>query len=145
MKTTISSKDHVSNWMSQYVMLAQRNAPFTELCRLFMEFNIHHLPIVDEEGELCGMLSSNDALRAFTYQLPLLRDTDEEVINDQIVVREIMSPDPLTISPEDSMEQVVKLFSEHYIHSLPVVSGGRMVGIITSHDVMRYFAEEKTK
>lgn len=135
------SKNKVADVMSRQVLVAHPHHEFLPLCRLFMLMNIHHLPVVDEGGELIGMLSASDVLRAFSFKLPEMGKLDEASLNRHFKVTELMTPNPLkTIRPEDSVVAAARIFSENRISALPVIDNGKVVGIITSRDIVECFA-----
>lgn len=132
----------VKEVMSPNVLTIHSNQAFMPICRLFFELGIHHLPVVNEEEKLIGMLSASDVLKAFSYQFTQLPSTEEEVINEAFPIIELMTPAPVyIITPEESIRQVAKLFIEHKIHALPVLEAGKVVGIITATDVLNTLLE----
>ncbi len=135
------AKTLVRDLMTKQVIKATPNQSFTELCRLLLQLDIHHLPVVDEMDNLEGMISSNDILNAFGRKLPTMEKTDEASLNGEVTVYDLMSPNPVIISPEASVEEAVQLFKKHRIQSLPVVAGEALVGILTTRDVINHLAE----
>ncbi|MCB9282874.1 MAG: CBS domain-containing protein [Lewinellaceae bacterium] len=133
----------VSEIMRKHVLTIKRDFSFSEACRLFFRMGIHHLPVVDEHNHLLGMLSTHDALRAFALRGHLLKNWNEENVDWSFPVEELMSVPAITVSETDSMEEVVRLCSEHHIQSLPVLKEGQLVGMVTSHDVMQYLSNSK--
>jgi acetoin utilization protein AcuB len=130
----------VSQIMRQHVLTIKKGFPFSEACRLFFRMGIHHLPVIDDDNRLLGMLSTHDALRAFALRGHLLQNWDEENIDWSFPVEELMTMPAITIQDDESMEKVIQLCSAHHIQSLPVLKGSELVGVITSHDVMAYLA-----
>lgn len=108
--------------------------------------NIHHLPVVHKDnGEILGMLSANDVLRAFSFKLPDLGRLDEATLNKHFSVLDLMTPHPLqTISPEDPISLAARIFSERNISSLPVVEDGKLIGIVTNRDIVKYYSRNTT-
>lgn len=90
---------------------------------------IRHLPVVDA-GHFAGFLSGSDVKQAL-----LLPGGSE------MQVSEIMNTNPVTIGPEDSMEDAARLMYANRIGGLPVVDGGRLVGVITVGDILAEFIE----
>lgn len=124
--------------MSSTVLTVHSKQEFMPICRLFFEMGIHHLPVVDEQDQLIGILSASDVLKAFSYRLTQLPSTEEEVINEAFAISELMTPAPIyVISPEESTRQVARLFIEHKIHALPVVEDKKVIGIVTATDVLK--------
>jgi acetoin utilization protein AcuB len=131
----------VSDIMRRHVLTIKKDFSFSEACRLFFRMGIHHLPVVDSENRLLGMLSTHDALRAFTLRGHLLQNWDEETVDWSFPVEELMSTPAITIQESDCIEDVVRLCTEHHIQSLPVLRNEELVGMITSHDIMRHFSD----
>jgi len=130
----------VSEFMRRHVLTIKKDFSFSESCRLFFRMGIHHLPVVDENDRLLGMLSSHDALRAFALRGHLLQDWDEENVDWSFPVEELMSAPAITVRPTDKMIDVIKTCSDQNIQSLPVVEDGKLVGMITSRDIVQYIA-----
>lgn len=98
----------------------------------------HHIPVVDK-GKLVGIVSYTDYLRVIR---DVFNDSDSERISkrvfDTIEVREMMTPDPMSLNPSDTLEKVLEIFNENRFHALPVTeSDGRLVGILTTYDLMK--------
>ena len=127
----------VADIMTHNVVVAGINFSFTHASRLFFELSIHHLPVVNKEGVVVGMLSSHDVLKAYSFRAPMLKDLCEETLNTVFSVAELMTPDPITISSDHKVQEALEVFDKYHIHSLPVVDDGRLVGIITSHDLIK--------
>lgn len=108
---------------------------------IMQNMNIRHLPVVDETGDLVGMLSDRD-VRALL--LPYFQGDDEvEKVRSRASDRiaEIMSSAPLSVDVECDISQVAELMIEHRIGSLPVVDAdGALVGIVSYVDLLRYYA-----
>lgn len=86
---------------------------------------IHHLPVVDAEGVLVGILSEKDLLRA--------------PIDNQ--VEEVMTRDVITITEYTPLEEGARIMADHKVSSLPVMRNGKLVGIITETNLFKLFLE----
>jgi CBS domain-containing membrane protein len=98
---------------------------------------LRHLPVVDRQSKLVGLVTHRDLLSAFASWL-----TDNEAAENamikQLPVRRIMQHEVLTVQPEDSLVEAGKLLWESKIGCLPVIDGeGTLVGIITEADFIR--------
>lgn len=87
------------------------------------ELNVRHLPVLDGEA-LVGIVSDRD-FRLVTNQSPPL------------LVRDIMTHGPITCSPTSTVAQLARLMVDKKIDSVPVVSRGRLVGLVTSTDLLQ--------
>ena len=114
------------------------NASLVDAYDLMRENGVRRLLVV--ERELVGIVTLSDILRS----LPgLLEDGDRETRLMKVTrkVREVMTYDPVTVDPEDTMQEAAERLLEYQISGLPVISGGRPVGIITESDIFRLVVE----
>jgi CBS domain-containing protein len=137
----IAAPSKVRDLMTGHLIKVTPDHSFTGLCRLLFQLNIHHLPVVDKEEKLIGIISSNDILKAYGSKVAGYKKIDEEWLNDNITVYDLMSPDPVVVSPEATIEAAVQLFKNGRFQSLPVIEDEVLVGIITTRDVIEYLVE----
>lgn len=91
--------------------------------------SIRHLPVVDG-GNLVGFVTEGD-----------LRQGSLLSMVDKVSIEDVMIKKPVTVSPEDSLEEAAKLIYYHKIGGLPVVRGQKLVGIITVVDILHAFIQ----
>jgi acetoin utilization protein AcuB len=91
--------------------------------------SIRHLPVVDGK-KFVGFVSEFD-----------LREVRLLPLSEDILVRDVMVKDPITISPEESLEDAARLIFKHKIGGLPVLENGKLVGVLTSKDILAAFIE----
>ncbi|RMF29129.1 MAG: CBS domain-containing protein [Bacteroidetes bacterium] len=133
-----ASTYQIRQLMSPHVVVARPHYSLAHAIRLMFQMNIHHLPVVDAHNRLVGIFSSNDALRAYTYlrsSSALKEDGERE---PELTVEDFMTRNPHVVSPDDHVEVAVGLFNREKIHSLPVVENGKLVGILTAQDLIRF-------
>ena len=100
---------------------------------------IRHLPVLDREGMLAGVVTDRD-LRHHLFSPRVYKDlgaTAVEILLKAVPVADIMSAPALSVDPDDELMDAARLFLEEKVGSLPVVEGGRVVGIITETDMLR--------
>jgi acetoin utilization protein AcuB len=128
----------VSTIMTTNLHTAQPEDPIAVLDQLFKEHRIHHVPIVDENGKVAGIISKSDFLyflRGFAVQ-EIDRFREEAKLR-AFKIQEIMRPEVTTIHEEASIKDAVALLAENRFRSLPVVDAtGSLVGIVTTHDIV---------
>jgi len=105
--------------------------------KLMREKKIRHLPIVDEQMHVQGIVTDHDIKVA----LPscLLEEPTSDIYNSPL--EEIMVKNPIIAHPLDFVEEIAVLFYENKISCVPIVSGGQLVGIITTTDVLYRYIE----
>ncbi len=98
-----------------------------DLAASLMEWkHVHRVPVEDDEGHLVGLLSQRDLLGLVAEGTPRTARP--------VAVREIMKPDPITVTPQTTTLEAIELLRRHECGCLPVVEGGKLVGIVTEHD-----------
>ncbi|AUX26908.1 hypothetical protein SOCEGT47_074780 [Sorangium cellulosum] len=114
-----------------------------EAMDVLQTMDFRHLPVVDENGELVGMLSDRD-LRA----LDLLHSPDAEAADRaqqkaRLPVSAMMSGNVVSVGPDADVTELMELMLENKIGALPVVDGeGEVLGIVSYVDVFRGLLEE---
>jgi len=89
---------------------------------------VRHVPVEDDSGRLLGLISHRQLLRL------IARGLDKET--EPVMVRDIMRPDPISVSPETTTVQAIRLMRENRLSCLPVVDEGKLVGLVTEHDLI---------
>lgn len=104
-----------------------------EAARLLTAHRIHHLPVVEGE-RLVGIVSDTDLRRATLDGM--FGGADRGDSGAPVTAGEIMTPDPVTLSPADTLDDAMLVLSRERFGALPVVDGGRLVGIVTKADIL---------
>lgn len=109
--------------------------PVTEAQTLLEEHNIRHLPVVDGEGKLVGLVTHRSLMQAIPSNA---RKFSPFVINyalARITVQNIMVRDVITIGEDVALEEAARIMADRKIGCLPVMRGGNLVGIISDSDL----------
>lgn len=105
------------------------------------ETDFHHWPVVDDEGNLAGIVSDLDVVRAVEERLTAMAAIDEGVTGsvrwEPCLVEDIMSRKVVTVEHNDSPKKSLRMLIDHRIRSLPVVDDGRLIAILTTTDFIR--------
>ena len=112
-----------------------------EANHLMKECNIRRLLVV-EDCRLVGIVTIGDICEASPSCATALSIYELNYLIARLTVREIMSRDPITVSPDTSIEAAARLMLEHRCGGLPVREGDRLVGIITETDIFRLLVSE---
>jgi CBS domain-containing protein len=95
---------------------------------LFVEHNIGSLPVLDASGKLVGIFTERDVLYG--------DHRDCERFHRQLI-KEVMTPNPLTCSSSDAVHQVMGKMSRNHVGQLPVVDEGKLVGLVSVGDLIK--------
>lgn len=106
---------------------------------LMSERGLRHLVVVDRDGDLAGVVSHRDLLRnALIEQSDVPRFVERELLANTRV-REVMTSPVETADPEQDVGSAARTLFDNKLGCLPVVEGGRVVGILTESDFVRWF------
>ncbi len=142
----------VKDVMTRNVISVGVSEPIVKAARLMLQNRVSGLPVVDANGELVGIVTEGDFLRRgelgtqrrrpkwLEFIVGPGRLADEYVHTAGRKVDEIMTTDPFTVTEDDSLEKVVEVMERRHVKRLPVVRGGRMVGIISRANLMHALA-----
>ena len=138
--------------MTRNIISVTPETGITDVAKLLLEKHINGVPVVDEKGNLVGIVCQSDLI-AQQKKLPLpsffnLLDTFIPIVSPARVEREIekmsavragqaMTPDPVTVDPQTDLEEIAAIMVNRSLHTIPVVEKGKLVGIIGKEDVLR--------
>lgn len=136
----------VKNIMTTNVITVKENEVMSKVEELMLINNFNHIPIVDNKNTLLGILTKND--------LQLLKDWGTNLnlrtslkANDQLLnshtADDRMNRMLVTIGPEDTLEVCSDIFKENLFHALPVTNDNKLVGIITTYDLINVAYSKK--
>lgn len=127
----------VKNWMSTPVITIDVNDSFDNAIRKIKENNIRMLPVLKKE-KLVGILTDRDLKRASASDATTLDVYELSYCLTKIKVKSIMTPDPITIPIDYTVEEAAGILLSNKISGAPVVdSSGTLVGVITQSDLFR--------
>jgi len=105
--------------------------------RIMKENNIRRLPIMDK-GKLVGIITQHDLLEAAPSPATSLSIHELNYLLSKMKVKEIMKKNPVTLTPDTPFEEALRIGQEKKIGSFPVVDNGKLVGIATESDIIRF-------
>jgi acetoin utilization protein AcuB len=114
---------------------------FPDAFHLIREERIRHLPVVDEEGKLLGVVARTDLLHASPSTATTLSVFEMNFLLANLHVREVMSTPPVTVSEGAPLEEAARVMVEKKIGCLPAMRDGELVGLITETDIFEIFVE----
>jgi CBS domain-containing protein len=131
----------VSDLMTREVATLQRNDKLSIADNVMRLGRIRHMPVIDEDGQLVGIVSQRDLFRGALVKAFGYGSTAQKRVMDTIVVKEVMATELQTATPEMSLKDAARVMSEKKIGCLPVVEDGKLVGIVTEGDFVAFLAK----
>jgi CBS domain-containing protein len=138
----------VRDVMTRNVISVAPNQSVLEAAQKMMQNRISGLPVIDAGGKLVGIVTEGDFLRRgeigtqrqrsrwLEFLIGPGRLASEYVHASGRKVEEVMTPEPYTVSEDDSLQAVVEMMERHHVKRVPVMRDGRVVGIVSRANVM---------
>ncbi len=131
----------VSEIMTKEVVTVDVTADLKSIHHIIMNQNIRHIPVM-EKNKVGGIISKTDYLRLTFGTIFEDAEQTNEAIMEIFELKDLMVRNPYTVSSDTSIRVVMEIFISHEFHAVPVVDKGKLVGILSVSDVLRYFSEK---
>ena len=143
--------------MTRDILSVTPDTEIVKAAKILLENRINGLPVIDASGKLVGILCQSDLVAqqksipipsVFTLlesfvPLTSMKRIDKEVEKiAALTVKQDMTPNPVTVGPETDIEDVAKLMVDKKYHTLPVMEGDKIVGIVGKEDVLKTLLSE---
>jgi len=126
----------VSRIMTEAVVAIEIDRPASEVLDCFLQYPIHHLPVV-RDGRLVGMLSSADVMK-LEFFMPRAAPDTARFLDARVTIERLMRTPVISVAPTMSIAEAAERMVEAGVHALPVVDGEeRVLGLVTTTDVIR--------
>lgn len=129
----------VSEIMTTDLIVVSPNTTLDKVKDIFETNMFHHLPVVNNHC-LVGIISKIDLYRV-SHSIDLFHSKTNEELNNRLfkslLAEEVMATDATVIAPNDTVAYAAELFSRNQFHALPVVVGEKLVGIVTTLDLIK--------
>lgn len=130
---------YVRYYMTVSPITVNPEVPIEEAKALLERHNFRHLPVVDGEGRLLGMVTDRDIRSAFPSTM-LTAEERQQILNrvQQIPVGDIMSANNMVLTTTSTLDDALLLFERKSVGALPVLDeGGRVAGIMSFNDLLK--------
>lgn len=139
---------YVKDIMSTDLITVREDAVIRDLIKIFADNDISGVPVLDKDGYISGVVSSIDILKNESshnfYIEPFMKNIEISLFEDAKFfdqpISTIMSKDLYTISPDDTVAGMAKIMHENRIHRLLVTEYDKLVGIVSSFDLLKLLA-----
>ncbi len=114
---------------------------FAEAMRIMGERGFRHLPVVDRKKKPVGIITQTDLLNASPSPATALSVSEVNYLLANLRIRDVMSSPVVTVSDDAPLEDAARVMVENKFGCLPVISAGKLVGVITETDIFKSFVE----
>jgi CBS domain-containing protein len=128
--------------MTPNVICVYKSDTLAKAMRLMDSEKTHHLPVIEADGSLAGIVSDRDCKDALAVSSRFYDNNRKTTPATKILVKQIMTPAPVWITPHSSVHEAASLMLEKHINALPVIHDSTIIGIVTSTDLLRVLAKQ---
>jgi CBS domain-containing protein len=136
----MKKNEPISNIMTKEVITLSLTDTLYSAEKRMKTNHIRHIPVV-EGKKLIGLLSLSDLQRISFIDAYSKEGTEDTPVYNMLSIKDMMIKKPLTASPETTILEVSKLLASKEFHSLPVVEKNKLVGIVTTTDLLNYLVD----
>ncbi|MBP9924672.1 MAG: CBS domain-containing protein [Cyclobacteriaceae bacterium] len=140
----MKKREPVSTIMTKSIHVVEIEDKLIEAQEIIRKFGVRHVPVVHKK-QLVGIISKTDLSRlTFSNIFEGQNDADEAVF-DMLTISQVMSHKPRVVKADDNIRHVAEILAVEEFHALPVVDPEdelKLVGIVTTTDVIRYLLEQ---
>jgi len=131
----------IANIMTTELFKLNASEGLIKAKEMFDKKKVRHLPIVSN-GKLVGIMSLTDLMRlSFASNFGTDQDSADMAIFDMLSVEQVMKHHPKTVTSTQSIKEVAEMLTKEEFHALPVVDDDKLVGIVTTTDVIKYLLQ----
>jgi CBS domain-containing protein len=138
----MKKRESVKSIMTSNVISVTKETPLKEVVDIVNKNKIRHVPITSGE-KLVGIVSRTDLNRLTFSALFSNQEKADDAILEMLSLEQVMTSNPTAIDEEATIKEVAEILSVEEYHALPVVDNhGKLTGIVTTTDVIKYLLEQ---
>ena len=127
----------VSEVMSTNVLTLLDTATVAEARQLMSSANVRHLPVLNPDKEVIGLITQRDLLSVALSRLADVERYEREALESTIPISEVMTKNVTMVEEHTNLREAAQHMLDHKVGCLPVVEDGKLVGIVTESDFLR--------
>ena len=128
--------------MTTNLITLNTNECVSEVARIFKAKSFHHIPIINNEAHLAGIISISDFERIKTgatlFRNPKVEEYNQSIF-ESMLVKDIMTKALTTLRPKDTIKKAYEIFKNNKFRAIPITEESKLVGILTPFDILDYF------
>jgi predicted transcriptional regulator len=138
----MKKREPVSKIMTSQVVTLNLSHSLEDADKMFKKHNFRHIPVVSGD-ELIGMLSLTDLLRiSFVDNYGEEEGPIDTAVYNMLSIEQVMVSKPVAVDADQTIKEVAEILSQREFHALPVVENKKLVGIVTTTDLIKYLLEQ---
>lgn len=138
----MKKREPVKNIMSSQVVTLNLTHSLEDAEKMFKKHKIRHIPVVSGDS-LIGMLSLTDLMRiSFVDNYGEDEGNVDSAVYNMLSIEQVMVSKPVAVQADQSIREIAEILSQKEFHALPVTDGNKLVGIVTTTDLIKYLLEQ---
>lgn len=134
--------ESVTRIMSTNLATVHHGDPISKVRRLMQETGVHHVPVVSGQN-LVGIISWSDILRlSFGDAFGADERAVDATLDHSLTLEQAMVREPVTLPETGRIREAAEILARGDFHALPIMSGQKLVGMVTSTDLIKYLCEQ---
>ena len=144
-----------SDIMTQDVVTVNKNQPIGDLSKIFIENHFNGVPVLDNTGKVVGVVTQGDLIEQnknlhiptviALFDAVLFLESEKKFEDDLkkltgSKIEDIYHKNLITVSPDTDLNEIITLMAEKDIHTIPVLDGDKLIGIIGKRNIIREMA-----
>jgi len=129
----------ISIVMTQATLSVQPEEPVANIENIFKNYSFHHLPVIKKDQTVVGIISRVDVS---AFRKKVSQETSGQSYTQNMIAsasaKDIMTEEPTVLDPDDTIGLAADIFLANKFHALPVTEDNKLVGIVTTHDLLQY-------
>lgn len=138
--TTMKKREPISKIMTADVVTVNKTNTLKDVDKILEQKHIRHIPVVSGD-EVIGMISRTD-LQKISFVNSFDGDGLTTAMYDALSIEQVMTKELTTVDAADTIHDVTVTLSENEFHALPVLDSGKLAGIVTTTDLLKYLADQ---
>ncbi len=135
-------RELVSKIMSTNLITVNLTNNLVDAEKLFSENSIRHIPVVNGD-DIIGILSLTDLLRVSFVDTYGSDESDvDTAVYNMLSIEQVMVKNLVSVSSSQTIKEVAGVLAKNEFHALPIVDGNKLVGIVTTTDLLNYLLEQ---
>jgi CBS domain-containing protein len=134
-------RELVSKIMSTELITLNQTNNLVDAEKLFKEYSIRHIPVVSGQ-DIIGMLSLTDLLRITFVDDYNSEDNVDTVVYSMLSIEQVMVKNLVSVKSTQTIKEIVEILAKNEFHALPVLDNHKLVGIVTTTDILNYLLEQ---
>jgi predicted transcriptional regulator len=137
----MKKREPVSKIMTTDLHVVKESDTLHVAVELLRKHKIRHIPVMKGE-ELSGIISRTDVNRLTFGALFDNQEGADEAVLSMLTIPQVMTSNVKSVEAEDSIKDIAEILAMHEFHALPVMENNKLVGIVTTTDIIKYMLEQ---